>query len=263
VNKYIGAVHMLMQWACDNGYRQDNPATKLKVPLGRRPDKEGRPFTAAELKMLFGAGLRSTAGPPAMAAPAGGLHRCARLEELAQLMVTDVRRVRGVRVIAIEPGDGKKLKSKAAERVIPVHPTLERAGFLRYAASIRRAGHERLFPELRPRGKRESMSQVVSKWHGRYRRALGITDPHVGMHAFRHGYADGLRAAGVEPELRNTLLGHAQGHVGARYGEGWTVHALAAAVAKVSYPGMPQVVPLDEKGRSARGMVRSARGLPT
>jgi integrase len=255
VNKYLGAVHMLMQWACDNGYRQDNPATKLKVPLGRRPDKERRPFTAAEQKTLFGPAYASLRGHRRWL-PLLAVYTGARLEELAQLQVTDVRRVRGVRVIAIAPGNGKKLKSRAAERVIPVHPALVRAGFLRYAAqrakAARRANREgrRLFPELRP-GARGDLSQGFSKWYGRYRQALGITDPHVGMHAFRHGFADALRAAGVEPELRNAVMGHSQGHVGARYGDGWTVHALAQRVAELTFPGMPQVVPLDDKERSA------------
>jgi integrase len=243
VNKYLGAAHMLMRWACDNGYRQDNPGAGLKVPLGRRPDKQRRPVTAAELKMLFGPTYARLRGARRWL-PLLALYTGARLEELAQLQVTDVRRVHGVRVIAIEPGNGKRLKSRSAERVIPVHLALERAGFLRYAASIRRANPKggRLFPELRP-GARGDLSQGFSKWYGRYRRALGITGADVGMHAFRHCFADGLRTTGIEPELRNALLGHAQGHVGARYGDGWTVRALAAAVAKVTYPGMPVLEP--------------------
>ena len=63
------------------------------------------------------------------------------------------------------------------------------------------------------------------------------------MHAFRHGFADALRTAGVEPELRNTLMGHAQGHVGAAYGKGWTIHALAERIAKLTFPGMREVAP--------------------
>jgi integrase len=243
VNKYLGAVHMLMQWACDNGYRQDNPAAKMKVPLGRRPKDQRRPFTAAELRMLFGPAYAPLRGARRWL-PLVALYTGARLEELAQLQVTDIRRVRGVRVIAIEPGNGKRLKSRSAERLIPVHPALERTGFLRFVASIRRANPTggRLFPELRP-GARGDLSQGFSKWYGRYRRALGIVGADVGMHAFRHCFADGLRAAGVEPELRNTLLGHAQGHVGARYGDGWTVRALAAAVAKMTYPVVPVLEP--------------------
>ena len=238
VNKYLGAVHGLMRWAQDNGYRQDNPATGFKVPLGRRPDKQRRPFTTAELRTLFGPAYTRLRGHRRWL-PLLAIYTGARLEELAQLLVTDVRRVHGVRVIAIEPGDAKKLKSMAAERLIPVHPALERAGFLRHVASVRRANPRggRLFPELRP-GARGQLSQGFSTWFGRYRRALGITDPHVGMHAFRHNVADALRAAGIEPELRNTLLGHAQGHVGARYGDGWLAPALAAAIAKLHYPGL-------------------------
>jgi integrase len=238
VNKYLGAVHGLMRWAADNGYRPDNPATGLKVPLGRRPDKQRRPFTTAELKLLFGPEYARLRGHRRWL-PLLALYTGARLEELAQLLVTDVRRVHGVRVIAIEPGDGKKLKSMAAERLIPVHPALVRAGFLRHVASVRRANPRggRLFPELQP-GARGQFSQGFSTWFGRYRRALGITDPQVGMHAFRHNFADALRAAGIEPELRNTLLGHSQGHVGARYGDGWLAQALAVAVARVYYPSL-------------------------
>jgi len=136
--------------------------------------------------------------------------------------------------IHIRGGDGRSVKTYSATRKVPLHPELERLGFLSYVK--RQHGKPRLFMDLSagPHGK---LSHAYSKWWGRFTDGLGITDPRKTFHSFRHGMADALRR-GVELEIREILLGHSSGRVSAAYGSGYSLRALAEAVAKVEYPGV-------------------------
>ena len=80
-----------------------------------------------------------------------------RLNECCQLVIDDVRRVRGIPIIVIaedqqggDEADAKRVKTDAGERFVPVHPELERLGFLRHWQAMKVAGLRRLFPDLRP-----------------------------------------------------------------------------------------------------------------
>ena len=70
--------------------------------------------------------------------------------------MADVREEGGVPFLAIELGDGKRLKTRSSRRRIPVHSDLIRLGFLTFVesrgalpedASVQRsASHARVFP---------------------------------------------------------------------------------------------------------------------
>ena len=61
----------------------------------------------------------------------------ARLSELAQLRLSDVRtdRVSGVVFFDINDESGKKLKTKSAKRQVPLHPVLNQIAFQEYVAT--------------------------------------------------------------------------------------------------------------------------------
>src|SRR6266481_6231195 len=101
------------------------------------------------------------------------------LNECCQLMIDDVRRVWDIPVIVIaedpqgggDEADAKRVKTEAGERFVPIHPELERLGFLRHWRAMQRAGRRRVFPDLRP-GANGYYSDPLSKWFGRYLRGL-------------------------------------------------------------------------------------------
>ena len=159
----------------------------------------------------------------------------ARVEELCQLRVNDVGEEDGVWFIHIRGGDGRSVKTYSATRKVPLHPELERLGFLSFVRG--QQGKPRLFSDLTagPHGK---YSHAFSKWWGRWTDSLGITDSRKTFHGFRHGMADALRRAGVELEIREALLGHSSGRVSAGYGSGHTLTAVFAQVQRVGFPGV-------------------------
>ncbi len=170
--------------------------------------------------------------------PLLGLFTGMRLSECCQLTVEDVAVRDGVDVILVRGGDGKKVKTAAARRVIPVHPELKRCGFLAFAEAQREAKHDRLFPELK-RDRRGYYSDPFQKWFSRFLGKAGAKQPKTSFHSFRHNFRDALREANVGREPMLALGGWAgQGVADQVYGGGLRPRTLAKEIRKIRYPGL-------------------------
>ena len=112
-------------------------------------------------------------------------------------------------VISINNDHDKKLKSKAAERFIPVHPELEKLGLLNHIDKLRARNEQRLFSELQR--SRDGYSQTPSKWFGKFKLKLVITSQFKVFHSFRHTVANTLKQADVPRDQAAEILGHDRG----------------------------------------------------
>jgi integrase len=154
----------------------------------------------------------------------------ARLEEICQALVTDVRHDKGIWYLDICGGPGKSLKNLGSARRVPLHSALIRDGFLDYLRSVSNDGL--LFSDVRPdRFGRKSGN--VSKWYGRWSRKLGITDPRKVAHSWRHRFKDLCREAHVDKSVNDALTGHVNGSVGDQYGKGYSLRILAEAIERL------------------------------
>lgn len=191
----------------------------------------GRAFTEEELQKIFD---QETFFPWARTLPHRwwvpmlGLYTGARVTELSQLKVADVRQVGSIWTLRIqktfddwvEPtgakGSQQRVKRSSSVRTIPIAQPLLDAGFLEFVADMRQTKHPRLFPhlglgrklktgELRGRGYGVGMVDQFST----YTRALGI-EKGVAMHAFRHTISTALRLAKVPDETVAQITGHAR-----------------------------------------------------
>jgi integrase len=128
-----------------------------------------------------------------------------RQGEIAQLRTDDVRLLQGVLCIFIaadgddvDEADRKRVKTEAGERYVPVHPMLEQIGFARHVEKMRKAGAERLFPDI-VRGA-DGYFSPFSKWFSRFLAEAGVKRDRNAFHSFpahlpgRH--ARGQRTAG-------------------------------------------------------------------
>ncbi len=140
-------------------------------------------------------------------------------------------------VIRVWPGPGKKLKSDAARRSVPLHPELRRCGFPEYVEGMRASGERRLFPELKP-DRRGYYSDAFQKWFTRFLRKAGAATPRTSFHSFRHNFRDALREAGAGRDAVLALGGWAAGGTEEIYGGGLSPRSLAAVMSKVEYPGL-------------------------
>lgn len=214
VNNRLRKLSAFLNWCKSNGYLTDNPLAGLKVMTGLA--KEARlSFDRQDLITLLNLdALRAEARkhPWRYWLPFLGRATGARLEELCQLRVDDFIVHQGIHCIRIDDDrEGQNLKNSSSRRVLPLHSALIDLGLLQHVESVRHAGADRLFPDLKPvRGK---LGHAPSKWFGRYKTKLGITDPRKTFHSFRHTLIDDLRDAGVQDSLIKRLAGHEDGAV--------------------------------------------------
>jgi integrase len=151
---YMTNLSAVFNWGVEEEWLEKNPAKGVAERGTAKVKRRG--FTPAELTTLFASldGDRD-AHPWRFWIPAVALYSGARAGELAQLLVGDIKRIEGRYCFDLSEFDergirkeGKRLKTEASERLVPIHPALIRAGFLRFVLS---RGHpsDRLFPELK------------------------------------------------------------------------------------------------------------------
>ena len=166
-HKGVGSIATLLGQARRDEHIGSNPADGQQLPVNRGDKTARRPYTSKELDRT----LDSLIYQPCPDMPVGGrgwaawwlpllsLFTGARLEELGQALVSDVKRDDGINCLEITTLDddeqadgakqaGKTLKSEAARRRIPLHATLIRLGFLDHIEWLKERHATRLFPEL-------------------------------------------------------------------------------------------------------------------
>jgi integrase len=264
VGKAIALLSALTNWGVDNGYLATNPFSGMKPSAVAAEVTRRRSFTAEELARIFGStiytghhSMKRWAEPGSCIVkdarfwlPLLGNYTGCRLEELGQAHVADVRCRDGVLVLNIDNSDledatlgkrgkpkeqgGKSVKTESSKRLIPVHPVVLAAGFEAYVQDLRARQEIHLFPDLKP-DRYGHRTAAFSKWMARFLDYLGLANPALVFHSFRHGFKSACRRADLPIEVHDYLTGHSSGDVGRRYGEEH-LPRIAAALAAVSFP---------------------------
>lgn len=204
-----------------------NPGAGVVIDrkLIEESEEDRRPYTVPELVKVFSStvfteGYRPSAGSgdAAFWLPLLGLFTGARVGEMASLEVADVQNEGGwYLLIEHAPKKGKKTKTRKSRRV-PLHAELIRCGFLQYVAKLKAAGEQWLFPLIKSAPGRVR-SAAWSQWYGRYLRdEIGIKDPEVVFHSFRHTFKDACREARIQEEEHDAMTGHKNASISRKYG---------------------------------------------
>jgi integrase len=233
---YLAAAKVVFAWAVENRKLDANPAAGVSVRVPRRHRPRGPSFTSAETRTILSASLSRDQGKisrehalarrwiPWMCAYSG-----ARVGEIAQMRGRDILLIEGIWAMRITPEAGSTKSGQA--RVVPLHPHLVEQGLPKIAE---RAGDGPIFYDP-ARGRGGSAGNAHHKKVGErlaaWVRDLGVDDPHVQPnHGWRHLFKTVARRAGIAPEVRDALQGHAPRSVGEAYGD-WPIDVLAAAIA--------------------------------
>ncbi|AOV17080.1 hypothetical protein BJI67_08445 [Acidihalobacter aeolianus] len=250
LDKKLSFICALYNVAINNGKLSYNPAARVPIPKSKGAGRV--PLDTDDLKRLFGSPLytqgkrlgRSTA-EAGVWLPLMALYQGCRVEELAQLHIDDIEKIDGIWCLLItdlnDNADApeKRLKNTDSRRRLPIHPVLIEAGLLRYHAQLKRQGEKRLFPTLKPDRYGRYSSGFSKAFMSYLRKTLAITDRRKDFHSLRHTFRDACREAGLDEELSDALMGHSGGQkMGRRYGSGFTLKRLHAAIQQVAYPDL-------------------------
>jgi integrase len=179
----------------------------------------GRPFSEEELKAIFAPEHFVPWAkdlPHRWWGPILGLYTGARVNEIAQLYLDDVRQVDGVWGLFFwKNGRGQKIKTKSSIRFVPLAQPVLDAGFLQFVEDMREVGHPRMFPHL-PAGTRKDgkpnglgYGRQLSRQFSVYLKKFGI-EKGTAFHAFRHTMSTALAEAKVPATTIALITGHAR-----------------------------------------------------
>jgi integrase len=250
VKKYYELAKTFLNWCVDEGYLENAPTVKSNIGLGDLQDAKP-PFSPGQLTDLFASPNYTGFKSPKKRhlpgdlleqrahywVPLIALHSGMRISEIVQLAIEDVREIEGVLLfdLKLEGKHKKKLKTKSAKRLVPVHPILLELGFEAYLEEQSKdTGQGYLFPDINS-GKAKNPSDTFGKWFSNYLKLTKVKTPKTSFHSFRHNFKDALHHAGITDSVQDALMGHSNKSVGAIYGSGIPVTALAAAMEKVNF----------------------------
>lgn len=194
-----------------------NPWKGLDIEIkptakARSPWKDADIVRLLESPLFTAYALPKSANAAADAAywvPLLGAYTGARLTELAQLRIDDVRQSDGVWFIRFAVSeDWQSLKKDSSWRTIPVAPELVRLGFPEYCAAMAKAGHTRIFPKAAV-SEQNNAGGGLSKWFSTFKTAQGF-GPEYTFHGWRHTVVTKLRRAGAEGLMVKHFVGHAR-----------------------------------------------------
>lgn len=134
----------------------------------------------------------------------------ARLNELCQLVTTDIGTHDGIATISILDEGFKRLKTEASRRIVPIHSNLIELGFIDYVGKITMG---RIFPELPEDSARPgNFAPKASELFTAYRRKCAVGEveerSNKTFHSFRTTLIGALRTANVPKDRRTRLAGH-------------------------------------------------------
>jgi integrase len=248
-NNALNNMSSIFEWAVREGYLDSNPAKRLNLPRRDEDDRSKRmPFSDAQLGKIFSGpiykdkvgAVGSRKYDPKLAGdywvPLLALYTGMRSNECCQLLTADIVKIDGIDVIRVtkKGGGGKRLKTAASERIIPIHPKLIEMGFVEYADHMRRQGEERLFPHLKQSAK-GYYSDNFQKKFGRYLSSVSAKEPKTSFHSFRHNFRDAMRLADVPDWIAKRLGGWKEQGTDAVYGGNTSVGVLLEQIRKLNF----------------------------
>jgi integrase len=232
-NKNMQFVSAMFKWAVEENLLDDNPARNLTITIKKKASLERKAYDIDGLNVLFSKLPSQRQSPEEYWLPLMGYYTGMRVEELCQLRLKDIDKIKDVYCIKVTHEAGS-LKTINAERLVPIHPELIRLGLIDYQATLLRSDNSvRLWSDLKA-DRYGKFSSAYTKRFGRFKRKSGITDPKLTFHSLRHTFVNELKQQGVSEHVIAQLIGHANSSITmGRYGKDYDVEVLLSAVEKL------------------------------
>lgn len=178
--------------------RDHKPFTDIELPRTLKPRQAREAYTDDEVS-LIAQHLQSKQDDALTAITTLAMYTGARISELAGLRVDSVISIDGITCLKIDDA-----KTKAGNRVVPVHPKIQ--GLIKTLTAGSTDGY--LVSGVKSKGGKERRADVLGKRYGRLVRNDCLLPPTKVFHCFRNTVATKLESAGVPENIAADIVGH-------------------------------------------------------
>ena len=222
VRQNLIALSGLLAFAVSEGYIDTNYADGITKNIVRTNSTSGKDYTSEEIHKIFASPIYTDGVKPKVDfgeayywLPLLMYYTGARLNELAQLYVSQIHLAEDVPYIRISAEYSDQSVKTNDTREIPIHSDLLTRGFGDYISQL---DDGRIFPQL-TQSVQGNYGYNVSAWFGRYIKALGIDRKGLKpSHSFRHSFISQCRALGMREDIQNAITGHSNNTISSKYG---------------------------------------------
>lgn len=243
INKYLQTYSDLFGWAKQNNHMDANLFSGLTVRQGKKDkDNERDPYSDDQIRLILRTVLHNETGLVTKDyqkwASLIGIYTGARLGEISQLHLKDIRQQDGIWCFDMnDEGDRKSLKTSAARRLVPIHNQLIHLGLLGYVQQMQDKRALKLFPGF-THDLTNGWGRQQSRWFNNTLLVkLGIKSKTRVFHSLRHTINTRLLQAGVQDPVVKAILGHEQEGMTQKqyFKQGYTLQQLHDALHKLDY----------------------------
>jgi len=225
------------QMAVSEGWVERNPLENIRLPQQTPTSKttERVDYTPADLTVLFQSDWFKGRNDrdyrfwlPYLALTSG-----ARLSDLGQLGLEDLRQDNGIWYLSINRDKGKRTKNRNSVREVPLHSILVEMGFPEWA----QAG----LPWRHHYSSVDVMIQQFSQRFFELLNQIGLKRPGLTFHSFRHTFKSAARKSGLDEATNDMITGHLPQTVGGGYGgQQRLIHRLSQQINQIQFEGLPK-----------------------
>jgi integrase len=243
VNKYFQTYSDLFRWAKRSGHIERNSFDGLTVRHSKK-QADGRrdAFRIDQVHLMLRELLSSSSSVVKKDyqkwGPLIGVYTGARLNEIAQIHLSDVREQDGIWCFDLNDDDeSKHLKNSASRRLVPIHQRLLELGLLEHAEKLRRGDALKLFPDFTYDPK-NGWGRALGRWFNeRFLPNLDLKSKELVFHSLRHTVVTHLSQAGVELPIVQSIVGHAREGVTQQhyFKQGYKLGQLSEALHKLPF----------------------------
>ncbi|MBR9973068.1 site-specific integrase [Magnetospirillum sulfuroxidans] len=244
INKYLATYAGLFIWAKNNGYVDDAVFSGFTIRQTKKPGKGGRDaFSADQVSTMLAELVHNKTGlihkDYQKWGPLIGLYTGARLNEISQIHLSDIRKEQGIWCFDVnDDDDGKQLKTGASKRLVPIHSRLIDLGLLKHVEAMREKGAKKLFPDFSYCPKNGWGCSLGRWFNDTFLKKIGLTDKGLVFHSLRHTVVTFLMQANIPEPIVKAIIGHAQAGVTQQnyFKDGYTLRQLSDALEHLHWP---------------------------